>query len=186
MIEIWSQQHRPAVVRPVPGFAAVVNSERLVGTVGAVIDGGGWVVAEVRGGELVGYASIVRPEPLAWPRWWDALDGLLELGAIEVARPFRHSGIGRILAEVIAQDERIDDVVLFGVGVMHHWDLGWSSLPPFVHRTMLEATLRHAGMTTVPTTDPEVQLHPANALFARMGARVDAARRAAFVDKAAA
>ncbi len=191
VIEIWSAARRPEVVKPAAGFAAVVGPERLVGTVGAVLDQGGWVIAAVEAGALVGYASIVRPAPATWRGRvvgtnWAELPGMLELGAIEVARPYRHAGIGRILAQVIGRDARIDDQVLFGIGVVHHWDLGWSSLPPFVHRTLLEATLRHAGMATWPTTDPEVRLHPANALFARIGTRVQPERRAAFAAKACA
>jgi acetoin utilization protein AcuA len=184
-IDVWSAQHPPGAVRPAQGFAAIVSSQRLEETVHTVIGLGGWVIAATIEHELVGYASILRPTPTVWmgrvyARRWDDVEGLLELGALEVARPFRSSGVGRLLVEAIEHDERLDEAVLFGIGVVHHWDLGWSQRPPFVQRHLLAATLRYAGMIIRPTDDPEVTLHPANALFARMGSRAAPALRAAF------
>lgn len=182
-IEVWRTP--PDSIHIAPGFAAIVPSAQLEARLRHVMHLGGWAIAAMEHGELVGYASIVPPAPIAWmgeqyARRWDTLPGLLELGALEVARPFRASGLGKLIANAVANDERLDRVVLFGIGVTHHWDLGWSALPPYVHRLALEATLRHAGMAVRSSTDPEVLLHPANALFARFGAHVAPEIRAAF------
>jgi len=188
-IEVWRTP--PGSIHVAPGFAAIVPSDQLEARLRGVLRLGGWAIAALDHGALVGYASIVPPSPIVWPagspdggelvaRRWDALPGVLELGALEVARPFRASGLGTLIASTVANDERLDRVVLFGIGVTHHWDLGWSALPPYVHRLALEATLRHAGMAVRRSTDPEVLLHPANALFARFGAHVAPEVRGAF------
>jgi acetoin utilization protein AcuA len=184
-IETWSAAQPPSSVRPADGFAAIVPSERLAARIDVTLAAGGRVLAAVDGGVLVGYASVLRPLPVRWlgqpvARPWDGLEGVLELGAIEVARPFRRGGIGRRLAAAIATLPRIEEHVVFGVAAAHHWDLAWSSLPPFVHRAELEATLRHGGLVPLPTTDPEIATHPANALFVRVGARAAPGVRAAF------
>ena len=185
-IDVWSSARPPRAIHPVDGFAAIVRSDRVAARVRAVIDGGGWVVAATIADELVGYASVVRPVPIAWDgrtfaRRWDRLDRVLELGAIEVARPHRGSGVGARMAAALGADPRLDAVVLFAIAVAHHWDLAWSSRPPFVHRAALDATLARAGLAPRATDDDEVAMHPANALYARVGARVPADARDAFV-----
>ncbi len=184
-IDVWSSARPPRAIHPADGFAAIVRSDRVADRVRAVIDGGGWVVAATIADELVGYASVVRPVPIVWDgrafaRRWDHLEHVLELGAIEVARPHRGSGIGGRIAAALGGDPRLDGVVLFAIAVAHHWDLAWSSRPPFVHRAALEATFARAGLAPRATGDAEVATHPANALFARIGARTPAAARAAF------
>lgn len=168
-MEIEVLRTPPDSLRIAPGFAAIVPSDQVADRLRRVMAVGGWAVAAREHGELVGYASLVPTRP-----------GLLELGALEVARPYRASGLGTLIASAVANDDRLDTVVLFGIGVTHHWDLAWSALPPYVHRLALEATLRHAGMAVRPSRDPEVLLHPANALFARIGAHVAPELRDAF------
>lgn len=187
-VEVWSTGKPPEMIRPAREFAAIVDSERLPGVVATVLEAGGQVIAALHDDELIGYASIVRPTPIRWMdrrlvRRWDDLEGLLELGALEVARPYRGRGLGARIATAIAEDLRLDEAVLFGIGVVHHWDLHWSSTTPLLHRRRLAATLRHAGMSPRTTADPEVSMHPANALFARIGPRVSPTLHAAFEER---
>ncbi len=142
------------------GFAAIVPSERVAGRIAAVLDARGWVVAATVDGELIGYASVLPPRPVKYrgetfEQRWDDMNGVLELGALEVARPYRRSGIGRAIAAELGADPRLDEVVTYGRGVVHHWDLGWSGLTAFAHRAALAGTLRRAGMFACPTDDPE-------------------------------
>ncbi|AKU99510.1 Acetyltransferase AcuA, acetyl-CoA synthetase inhibitor [Labilithrix luteola] len=187
-MEFWSADRRPAAIRPAGEFAAIVTSDRLPDAVDAVLETGGRVVAALQNDELIGYASIVRPSPVRWmgrllARRWDDLDGLVELGALEVARAYRGKGLGSRIASAIVEDKRLEEAVLFGIGVVHHWDLRWSSRSPLAHRRVLSATVRHAGMSSWPTDDPEITMHPANALFARVGPRVAPSLREAFEGK---
>ncbi len=119
-LEVWSRGDAPAIVHPAPGFAASVPSDRVAARIDAVLDAGGWVVAALVAGELVGYASVLPPRPVEWSgqtikRRWDDMDGVLELGALEVARPFRRSGLGRVIATELGVNPRLRCAVTFGL-----------------------------------------------------------------------
>ncbi len=89
----------------VPGFFAITRSPQLREMLARVLDLGAVVTAAVHRSLLIGYAADLPFLPIVlehgeWKRRWQLLPDVRELGGIEVARPFRGSGIARLLLEL--------------------------------------------------------------------------------------
>lgn len=126
------------------------------------------------GNLLIGYVTYLYPDPLE--RWYEAnLPNLIELGAIEVAADYRGSRIGKNLLELSMLDDAMEDYIIITTEYYWHWDLKGTGLTVWDYRKMMEKMMRAGGMEFFSTDDPEVCSHPANALMARIGKRVDQA-----------
>lgn len=124
------------------------------------------------GNLLVGYVTYLYPDPLE--RWYEAnLPNLIELGAIEVASDYRGARIGKNLLELSMLDDAMEDYITITTEYYWHWDLKGTGLTVWDYRKMMEKMMRAGGMEFFSTDDPEVCSHPANALMARIGKRVD-------------
>lgn len=124
------------------------------------------------GNLLIGYVTYLYPDPLE--RWYEAnLPNLIELGAIEVAADYRGSRIGKNLLELSMLDDAMEDYIIITTEYYWHWDLKGTGLTVWDYRKVMEKMMRAGGMEFFSTDDPEVCSHPANALMARIGKRVD-------------
>ena len=116
----------------------------------------------------VGYLTFHPPGELE--TWGEDRTGrLVELGAIEVAPSLRGERLAERLLEAAFADGRFDDTVVFATLYVWHYDLTRTGLGPFAYRRLLEKLYRKAGLTALPTSDPEVRADGANALVARIG-----------------
>ncbi|MCL5038233.1 MAG: GNAT family N-acetyltransferase [Firmicutes bacterium] len=139
----------------------------------------GRVVAARLGSLVGGYVTFHPPD--RFERWGrDRIEGILELGAIEVAPRFRQTGVGTALIEVAMSNEELEDYIVITTEYWWHWDLEGTGLTIWQYRQMLEKGLAPFGLFPVATDEPEIASHPANALMVRVGSRVSQATRSRF------
>ena len=120
---------------------------------------------------VVGYVTFLYPDPLE--RWSEGkMDNLIELGAIEVAAPFRSYSIGKSLLKVSMMDDAMEDYIVITTEYYWHWDLKGTGLNVWDYRKIMEKMMNKGGLTWFATDDPEISSHPANCLMVRIGSRV--------------
>lgn len=125
-------------------------------------------------GTIIGQVTICAPE-----RRWAALDGVLEL-AFEVARSWRHGGLGTHLLGFGTGAEWIEHVILVAEGYAWHWDMEDTGLDAFGYRDLLARFLGRAGFVREVTGEPDIAASTANVFLARIGREVPPERVAAF------
>ncbi|MDC3415784.1 GNAT family N-acetyltransferase [Aquibacillus salsiterrae] len=125
-----------------------------------------------REGELiVGYVTFLYPDPLE--RWSTfAMEDLIELGAIEIAHPYRGLKLGSKLIELAMRDEMMENYIIISTEYYWHWDLKETKLSVWNYRKIMEKMMASGGLTPSPTDDPEINSHPANCLMVRIGKHV--------------
>jgi acetoin utilization protein AcuA len=121
---------------------------------------------------IVGYVTFLYPDPME--RWAEAkMDNLLELGAIEVARPWRGGGVAKALLEISFRDDAMNDYIVISTEYYWHWDLEGTGISIWDYKEVMKKVMGSVGMEQYSTDDPEINSHPANMLMARIGTRVD-------------
>ena len=132
----------------------------------------GRVIVARDGDTVIGYVTFLYPDPLE--RWSEAkMENLLELGAIEVAAPYRGLSIGKQLLVVSFMDDAMEDYIVITTEYYWHWDLKGTGLNVWQYRKVMEKMMAAGGLKWYATDDPEICSHPANCLMARIGNRVD-------------
>lgn len=168
-----------------PGFFAITRSGGLRERLEKILLLGALITAAVQRSVLVGYVADLPFMPVAtvWgelTRRWQSVPDARELGAIEVARPFRAQGIGRrLLAELVA-GTRLDGNILIAEGLEWHWDLEARGLSSRECRARLLALFSDAGFRRYDTDEAEITYSAANFLLARIGPQVRQQSRLAF------
>lgn len=120
---------------------------------------------------IVGYVTFLYPDPLE--RWSEGkMIDLLELGAIEIAAPYRHGGIGKEMLKTAFADEYMENYIVISTEYYWHWDLKGTGLSVWEYRKIMERLMGSVGMQWFATDDPEITAHPANCLMARIGKNV--------------
>lgn len=123
---------------------------------------------------VIGYATFLYPDPLE--RWSEGnMDNLLELGAIEVAAPYRGKAVGKQLLKLAMMDDAMEDYIIITTEYYWHWDLKGTGLNVWEYRKVMEKMMNAGGLIWYATDDPEICSHPANCLMVRIGKRVDQA-----------
>jgi acetoin utilization protein AcuA len=131
----------------------------------------GRVILAVHEDTIVGYVTFLYPDPLE--RWSQAnMDDLLELGAIEVTREFRHQHVGEDMLALAFRDDAMEDYIVFTTEYYWHWDLKGTGLDVWEYRKIMEKVMASVGLEWFATDDPEICSHPANCMMARIGKRV--------------
>jgi acetoin utilization protein AcuA len=100
------------------------------------------------------------------------MEDLIELGAIEVAAPYRSLGLGKQMIQLAFSDGQLDNAIVFTTEYYWHWDLQNSGLNVWDYRKMMEKLMKSVNMVWFATDDPEICSHPANCLMVRIGERV--------------
>lgn len=120
---------------------------------------------------IIGYVTFLHPDPLE--RWSTFnMEDLLELGAIEVANPYRGLKLGSQLIELAMMDEMMENYIVISTEYYWHWDLKETKLSVWNYRKIMEKMMSAGGLTPAPTDDPEITSHPANCLMVRIGKNV--------------
>jgi acetoin utilization protein AcuA len=128
----------------------------------------GRIVAAVHQNVIVGYVTFHYADELE--RWSEGnMDDLIELGAIEVAAPFRKFGVGKRLIQLAFAGNQLDNAIVFTTEYYWHWDLDGSHLSVWEYRQMMENLMKCVNMVWFATDDPEICSHPANCLMVRVG-----------------
>ena len=169
------------------GFSAIVRTEEVVPMFERVLEAGGTITAALDRGVLIGYAADLPFTPVVWDggtilRRWDGLQEVRELGAVEVAAPFRSRGIGRLLMRAIAAGGRLDPYIVIGEALRWHWDVAASGGDPMEYRRRLVRLLESAGFHRFDTDAPEIGGDAVNFLAARIGGATSAASQRAFAE----
>ena len=131
-------------------------------------------------GEIIGYVTFHPPD--SFERWSQGPDHVLELGAIEVAPRFRHTGISRHMLEVSFADDHMEDYIVLTTEYYWHWDLDGTGMLIWDYRDFMRRIMEHIGMEVKETDEEEICSHPANILMARYGKNVPEKKIKAFED----
>jgi GNAT superfamily N-acetyltransferase len=174
-------------LRVAEGFGAIVRSEDVPAMFARTLSAGGTITAALRDGVVVGYAADLPFVPIVWDggrveRRWDALPAVRELGAVEVALPFRNRGIARELMRALAAGGRLDRFIVIAEALHWHWDLAASGIDVWEYRRRLVRLLESAGFRRFDTDAPDVSEHAANFLAARIGPRSGIPAQRAFAE----
>lgn len=132
------------------------------------------VTIAVAEGEIVGRA-VVGP---SFGRW-RALSGVREF-AIELAREWRHTGLGEILIRRALADPAAEREIVLAFLLPSAWDLEHEQRSLGGYSAMLQRRAERHGFRPLTTDEPEVRWHEGAALLARTGGRVSRAVREAF------
>ena len=175
----------PSRVDIAPGFHAVTRSPELRRVLAEVLELGAVVTAAIDGAVLVGYAVDLPYVPIVfegadYPRRWQQLPDVRELGALEVARGVRSRGLGHRLLAGMLQGGRLDARIVIGEGLAWHWDAEGRGLGLSECRAALLRLFESADFRRFRTDEPEVAYSPYNFLVARVGPKVPEASRLAF------
>lgn len=120
---------------------------------------------------VVGYVTYLYPDPME--RWSEAkMIDLIELGAIEIAAPYRAVGLAKALLEVSFLDDAMNDYVVISTEYYWHWDLEQAGISVWDYKEVMKKIMGSVGMEVFATDDEEICSHPANMLMARIGSRV--------------
>ncbi|HKI57288.1 MAG TPA: GNAT family N-acetyltransferase [Trueperaceae bacterium] len=132
------------------------------------------VSVAVDGGLMVAYAAFHPPSDVeSWGE--DRTGRIIELGAVEVAPPYRGQRLAERLLAASFEDGRFEGTVVFATMYVWHYDLKRTGLNDFAYKRLLERLYRSAGFVPFPTADAEVRSSAANQLMARIGAHADPA-----------
>lgn len=131
----------------------------------------GRVILAIHEHTIIGYVTFLYPDPME--RWSEAkMDDLLELGAIEVTKRFRHQHVAENMLELAFRDDAMEDYIIFTTEYYWHWDLKGTGLDVWAYRKIMEKVMASVGLEWFATDDPEICSHPANCMMARIGKRV--------------
>ena len=136
----------------------------------------------VHGDDLVGYVTVVPPEEGSkWESIERSLESsaeelprplLMELGSIEISKPWRSQGLARLLLEFMFDAPYFDKRIVFSRELSWHWDLKGSGLSAYEYRSMLMKLFERAGFRYCETDDEEIGYAGENMLMVRVGPSV--------------
>lgn len=120
---------------------------------------------------IIGYVTYHYPDPME--RWSDGnLPYILELGAVEVALPYRSMGLGKHMIQLTMLDDYMENYIVITTEYYWHWDLKNSGLDVYEYKDLMIRLMAKAGFEVYQTNDPELTAHPANTLMARKGKNI--------------
>ncbi len=133
---------------------------------------------------VIGYATFHDPD---FP-WWrnTGIAELVELGGLEIARPWRGVGVAKALFQALFCNEQFpyfEDKIVMNIQTIYCWDLDCSAETTWQYRNMMKTMLEKFDFFVQFTDDPEVREHPANMLMVRIGRNTSKQSREAFASK---
>jgi acetoin utilization protein AcuA len=130
-------------------------------------------------GVIIGYLTITPPEEdTRWGR--DHLQGLYEMGGIEVSRNWRGDGLGRALVRTVFKPDAFPDDIIIATGYRWCWDLESTGMTVREYRDMLNRVFSDYGFQLYETDEPNIAWYPDNALVVRVGPHVSPQLLASF------
>src|SRR2546421_12992909 len=92
---------------------------------------------------------------------------------MEVCANGRKLGLASNFLALAFELEALEDMILFAMGLSWPWALEGRAIPPRRYREMIRQLFSSQGFTEYATTEPNINLEPANILLVRIGKRVD-------------
>ncbi|WAE40483.1 GNAT family N-acetyltransferase [Staphylococcus pasteuri] len=130
---------------------------------------------------IIGYVTYHYPDELE--RWSTGqLPYLIELGAIELSKDYRHLHLGGRLIQISLSADEFEDYIVLTTEYYWHWDLKHAQLDVFEYKRLMQKLMQKGGLEVFATDDPEITSHPANCLMARIGKRISLDQQHAFDD----
>ena len=131
----------------------------------------GWVtIGHSAERAIIGYVTVSVPD--ADTRWGrDHIDGLLELGGIEVGRAWRGLKLSDQLMKATFGEAAFDRQIVIATGYRWCWDVESSGLTVREYRDVLHRVFYRYGFRFYETDEPNIAWYPDNALVARVGPR---------------
>ncbi len=140
------------------------------------------IACAVSSGDLVGYVTVVpTEEDSRWRSIEEILrrssEGLhhpflMELGSIEISKPWRSQGLAHRLLKFMFDDPYFEDRIVFSRELSWHWDLKASGLSAYEYRGMLMRLFEGVGFRYCETDDEEIKYSGENMLMVRIGSAV--------------
>ena len=129
--------------------------------------------------KIIGYVTITAPDTdTRWGR--DHIEGLLELGGIEVGREWRGLGLSSALMKDTFSGAVLDKAIVIATGYRWCWDVESAGMTIREYRDMLHRVFQRYGFKFFETDEPNIAWYPDNALVARIGPRVSGRLQAQF------
>jgi acetoin utilization protein AcuA len=129
---------------------------------------GGNVVAATMGDVLVGYIGVHHPSE--GERWGKpGYPWLYELGAIEVSRNYRESGMSMAMMHAAWDDPFYEDKVVLTTAFTWHWDLEATGMNKLEYRELFIELAGRFGFMEMSTDEPNVTMDAANLFLVRLG-----------------
>lgn len=119
---------------------------------------------------IVGYLACWSPAQ--HDRWSKLGDLMYELGAIEVSREYRKTGLAHKLIESVIEDSFFDNRIAYMNGYSWHWDLDGNHLSMAEYRQLIINLLKPFDFQEYYTNEPNISLRPENVFMARIGPAV--------------
>jgi acetoin utilization protein AcuA len=121
--------------------------------------------------DIIGYGLLAYPD--AGDRWAElGAEIMMEIKAIEVARPWRSVGVAPGIVKMMLAYPRVEEKILYLVGYSWTWDLKGKKLNGQEYRRMLIKLFEPFGFKEYETNEPNISLRPENILMCRMGQEV--------------
>jgi acetoin utilization protein AcuA len=129
---------------------------------------GGNVIAAIFNDLLVGYIGVHHPSE--GERWGKAgYPWLFELGAIEVSRNFRESGMSMAMMHAAWDDPFYEDKIVLTTAFTWHWDLEATGMNKLEYRELFIDLAGRFGFMEMVTDEPNVTMDAANLFLVRLG-----------------
>ena len=131
------------------------------------------VLALTENRKIVGFGVLGHPDT---KERWSGLgkDTLMEIKAIEVSRPFRSCHIAKDLLRLMLAHPKIENMIVFMVGLSWTWDQAGTGLKASAYRGLLTRLFRAYGFIEFKTNEGNISLDPENLFMGRIGSRVSA------------
>jgi len=104
--------------------------------------------------------------------WWAGLEHVYE-GAVQVSSNWRRLGIARQLLAFALEQDIVEDMIIFALGLSWHWDTEGLGINRFQYRKLIERLFATYGFVKYLTSEPNITMDPANIFLARIGSRVN-------------
>lgn len=131
---------------------------------------GGNIVTGIHDGMLVSYIGLHHPSERE--RWGKpGYQWLYELGAIEVSRAYRQSGLAEDMLDVAFDDPFYDDKIILTTAFTWHWDLEGTGMNKMQYRELFLHLATKYGFIEMGTDEPNITMDPMNLFLVRLGSK---------------
>ena len=118
-------------------------------------------------GDIIGEVTIAPADD-----WWEGIENVYEV-AVQVSSNWRGLGIARNLLSFALELDALEDMIFFAMGLYWHWDAEGLHISVYRYRELISRLFTAQGFKEYPTSEPNINMEPANVFLARIGKRVD-------------
>lgn len=129
------------------------------------------VLALIEANTIIGFGVLAYPEPgERWPELGPQI--MVEVKAIEVARPWRSAKIASSILKMVVDHPQIEDKIAYMVGYSWTWDLEGTKKTAQEYRSMLIRLFEPQGFQEYQTNEPNICLKSENVFMCRIGKNI--------------